>query len=79
MWASVMTAVLMIESLRGRTYFFDSIFLVAKKTMVREIIDQIKRNVKRLGKTASYKIKCMPELAQSQGFGFLCFFATEIF
>lgn len=74
MCASVMTAVLMIESLRGRTYFFDSIFLVAKKTMVREIIDQIKRNVKRLGKTASCKTKCMPELAQSQGFGFLCFF-----
>lgn len=69
-----MTAVLMIESLRGRTYFFDSIFLVAKKTMVREIIDQIKRNVKRLGKTASCKIKCMPELAQSQVLGF-CVFA----
>ena len=69
-----MTAVLMIESLRGRTYFFDLIFLVAKKTMVREIIDQIKRNVKRLVKTASCKTKCMPELAQSQVLCFSVFF-----
>jgi len=50
------------------------IFLVAKKTMVREIIDQIKRNVKRLVKTASCKLKCMPELAQSQVLGFFVFF-----